>query len=314
MLEINANLLPELSKTLVSLKLYPYFDIAHYIMMTMSVREDLGSGAVVFSRKHPLSCWLSSMMMCFAGFILSNFLLGEPIVTVFMRHSDVLLATAVWYIVFYSPFDIAYKTVKFFPIKLMLLILKEIHRTNKVYSAVGHAMQLYPNSYLIIAIIGVAKGTLFIFKYFRNYCYPFGLNKLLSGAGSGIIRTFEQLVRGSWSPLTNEFLRPSLATKSCIVASVIFILEKMNMIPLPHEAVYTVVVSFFIHFKLSSFVLGIHDPFLPFENLFCAIFMGGIWDALNRAVTTSRERRAGMQSTSEQQQNATLNREAKKEQ
>ncbi|KRX60673.1 Trimeric intracellular cation channel type B-A [Trichinella patagoniensis] len=291
MLEINANLLPELSKTLVSLKLYPYFDIAHYIMMTMSVREDLGSGAVVFSRKHPLSCWLSSMMMCFAGFILSNFLLGEPIVTVFMRHSDVLLATAVWYIVFYSPFDIAYKTVKFFPIKLMLLILKEIHRTNKVYSAVGHAMQLYPNSYLIIAIIGVAKG-----------------------AGSGIIRTFEQLVRGSWSPLTNEFLRPSLATKSCIVASVIFILEKMNMIPLPHEAVYTVVVSFFIHFKLSSFVLGIHDPFLPFENLFCAIFMGGIWDALNRAVTTSRERRAGMQSTSEQQQNATLNREAKKEQ
>ncbi|KRX79418.1 hypothetical protein D917_04114 [Trichinella nativa] len=177
MLEINANLLPELSKTLVSLKLYPYFDIAHYIMMTMSVREDLGSGA-----------------------------------------------------------------------------------------------------------------------------------------GSGIIRTFEQLVRGSWSPLTNEFLRPSLATKSCIVASVIFILEKMNMIPLPHEAVYTVVVSFFIHFKLSSFVLGIHDPFLPFENLFCAIFMGGIWDALNRAVTTSRERRAGMQSTSEQQQNATLNREAKKEQ
>ncbi|KAL1236763.1 Trimeric intracellular cation channel [Trichinella spiralis] len=291
MLEINANLLPELSKTLVSLKLYPYFDIAHYIMMTMSVREDLGSGAVVFSRKHPLSCWFSSMMMCFAGFILSNFLLGEPIVTVFMRHSDVLLATAVWYIVFYSPFDIAYKTVKFFPIKLILLILKEIHRTNKVYSAVGHAMQLYPNSYLIMAIIGVAKG-----------------------AGSGIIRTFEQLVRGSWSPLTNEFLRPSLATKSCIVASVIFILEKMNMIPLPHEAVYTVVVSFFIHFKLSSFVLGIHDPFLPFENLFCAIFMGGIWDALNRAVTTSRERRAGMQSTSEQQQNATLNREAKKEQ
>ncbi|KRX20721.1 Trimeric intracellular cation channel type B-A [Trichinella nelsoni] len=291
MLEINANLLPELSKTLVSLKLYPYFDIAHYIMMTMSVREDLGSGAVVFSRKHPLSCWFSSMMMCFAGFILSNFLLGEPIVTVFMRHSDVLLATAVWYIVFYSPFDIAYKTVKFFPIKLILLILKEIHRTNKVYSAVGHAVQLYPNSYLIMAIIGVAKG-----------------------AGSGIIRTFEQLVRGSWSPLTNEFLRPSLATKSCIVASVIFILEKMNMIPLPHEAVYTVVVSFFIHFKLSSFVLGIHDPFLPFENLFCAIFMGGIWDALNRAVTTSRERRAGMQSTSEQQQNATLNREAKKEQ
>ncbi|XP_003371831.1 putative trimeric intracellular cation channel type B [Trichinella spiralis] len=292
MLEINANLLPELSKTLVSLKLYPYFDIAHYIMMTMSVREDLGSGAVVFSRKHPLSCWFSSMMMCFAGFILSNFLLGEPIVTVFMRHSDVLLATAVWYIVFYSPFDIAYKTVKNSSDK------QSVFRCWACNATLSEFLFNYGNNWR-------CKG---------NYCYPFGLNKLLSGAGSGIIRTFEQLVRGSWSPLTNEFLRPSLATKSCIVASVIFILEKMNMIPLPHEAVYTVVVSFFIHFKLSSFVLGIHDPFLPFENLFCAIFMGGIWDALNRAVTTSRERRAGMQSTSEQQQNATLNREAKKEQ
>jgi hypothetical protein len=26
--------------------------------------------------------------------------------------------------------------------------------------------------------------------------------------------------------------------------------------------------------------LGIHDPFVPFENLFCALFLGGIWDAL----------------------------------
>lgn len=32
--------------------------------------------------------------------------------------------------------------------------------------------------------------------------------------------------------------------------------------------------------QLSSILLGIHDPFVPFENLFCALFLGGIWDSL----------------------------------
>ena len=30
--------------------------------------------------------------------------------------------------------------------------------------------------------------------------------------------------------------------------------------------------------KLSSLLLGITDPFVPFENLFCAICMGGVFD------------------------------------
>lgn len=38
--------------------------------------------------------------------------------------------------------------------------------------------------------------------------------------------------------------------------------------------------GFFVYFKLSGILLGIHDPFAPFENLFCAMAMGGIWDAL----------------------------------
>lgn len=37
---------------------------------------------------------------------------------------------------------------------------------------------------------------------------------------------------------------------------------------------------FFYIFQLSSILLGIHDPFVPFENLFCALFLGGIWDSL----------------------------------
>ena len=56
--------------------------------------------------------------------------------------------------------------------------------------------------------------------------------------------------------------------------------KKTDLISAPHSLVYLGIVIFFIYFKLSSMLLGIHDPFLPFENLICAIFFGGIWDTL----------------------------------
>lgn len=36
-------------------------------------------------------------------------------------------------------------------------------------------------------------------------------------------------------------------------------------------------------------LLGIQDPFVPFENLFCAIFLGGIWDTLQRLLTPAQK-------------------------
>ena len=47
--------------------------------------------------------------------------------------------------------------------------------------------------------------------------------------------------------------------------------KKSDLISAPHALVY---------FKLSSLLLGITDPFLPFENLFCAICMGGVFDVI----------------------------------
>jgi hypothetical protein len=36
--------------------------------------------------------------------------------------------------------------------------------------------------------------------------------------------------------------------------------------------------------KLSSLLLGITDPFVPFENLFCAVVMGGLFDVIQVGV------------------------------
>jgi hypothetical protein len=62
--------------------------------MILSVREDLGANCTAFSRRHPLSCWLSSMVVCFAGSLLANFLLGEPMVAIFKRQEDILLVSS----------------------------------------------------------------------------------------------------------------------------------------------------------------------------------------------------------------------------
>jgi len=62
------------------------------MVMCLSV----AGGVQSFSRLHPLACWFGSMMLCFAGGILGNFLLGEPLLTPFQSEKEVLTATVVW--------------------------------------------------------------------------------------------------------------------------------------------------------------------------------------------------------------------------
>ncbi|XP_025111564.1 trimeric intracellular cation channel type 1B.1-like [Pomacea canaliculata] len=260
----------DVATVVTKLKMYPYFDVAHYVLCCLAVRDDIVSQAqtaagqaLTFQRKHPLSSWLSSMLVCFAGSIVANFLLGEPILTPFKDQRDLATASIIWYMINYCPFDLVYKLAKLLPFKLLICMLKEVQRAHKVYHGVVHTAKLYPSAYVVIVVIGIVKGN-----------------------GSGLIKNFERLVRGIWIPGSNELLQPTFVTKECLVASIIFLLERLGYIAVPHPLIYFGVVIFFVYFKISSLLLGIVDPFVPLENLFCAIFMGGMWDAMRRAVKT----------------------------
>lgn len=248
----------DLANQVIKLKMYPYFDIAHSLLCALAVREDLGAGAQAFSRKHPLACWLSTMLVIFAGGMVVNGLLGEPILAPLKNTPQLIIGTVTWYVVFYTPFDVGYKVAKFLPVKVVAAAMKEIYRAKKVYDGVSHAGKLYPNAYLIMIIIGTLKGN-----------------------GAGFTKLVERLIRGAWTPTAMETMQPSFYTKASLVASIIFVLDKKtDLISAPHALVYFGIVIFFVYFKLSSILLGIHDPFVPFENLFCALFLGGIWDSL----------------------------------
>ena len=74
----------------LSRKLLLSIEVAHYNFHMVYV------GVQTFSRLHPLACWFGSMMLCFAGGILGNFLLGEPLLTPLNNETAVLTATIVW--------------------------------------------------------------------------------------------------------------------------------------------------------------------------------------------------------------------------
>lgn len=99
----------DMANQVIKLKMFPYFDIAHSLLCALAVREDLGPGAQAFSRKHPLACWLSTMLVIFAGGMVANGLLGEPILAPLKNSPQLYVATVVWYLVFYTPFDVGYK-------------------------------------------------------------------------------------------------------------------------------------------------------------------------------------------------------------
>ncbi|CAF0745231.1 unnamed protein product [Didymodactylos carnosus] len=260
---MNKELLIDAGLRLSRLRMYPYFDICHYLITSTMVRDDIllhQTTTPNFSRRHPLSCWLSSMLLCFAGSIMSNFLLGESPIKDFQQHQHLLLASICWYLVFYSPFDLIYKLLKFMPIKLFVGIMKEIQRTKKIYDGVHHTMHIYPDAYIIIVIIGTVKGC----------------------AGS-VMASVDRFVRGVWLPNQHEFLYPTFATKACMISAIIFTMEHYSLIKFDRELIYLCVASAFIYVKIISVFFKQYDPLMPFENLSCGLLFNSWVDAVSDA-------------------------------
>lgn len=268
-MKIDSEALEDYGLLLLKLKIFPYFDIANYILMCLAVREDINlhqTSFPNFHKRHPLSCYLSSMLLCFGGGMIAHLILGEPLLADFKSHQGLALATVCWYLVFFSPFDIFYKFVKLTPVKLLLCVLKEVLRVRKVYEGVAHALHIYPNSYVIIVLVGCMKG-----------------------AGSGFLTILDRFNRGFYLSNTSEVLHPTFASKACFIASILFTLERKSLLPsFTRNILFFCVVLFFVYVKIMSIFLKSFDPFVPFENLTAAVFFGGIMDALRKAKEASQ--------------------------
>ncbi|XP_077478639.1 trimeric intracellular cation channel type B isoform X1 [Stigmatopora argus] len=234
--------LDELSHALAGLSMFPFFDMAHYLVSIMALRGQ--PGAVEVSRESPLACWFSSMLQCFGGAVLSGIMLAEPPVEPLSNGTNVLLASVLWYLVFYCPWNLAYKWATFPPLHMVLSGMKEVTRTWKVLGGITQARGKYQDGLLVMIAIGWARG-----------------------AGSGLIGNFEQLVRGVWRPETNELLKMSYPTKVTLIGAVLFALQQTQYLPLQTHHLMLIYTTFTVLNKTRIMLSGsATSSFGPIES------------------------------------------------
>ncbi|XP_048450973.1 trimeric intracellular cation channel type B-A isoform X1 [Rhincodon typus] len=223
------------------ISMYPFFDMAHYTLSIMKLKEQ--PGAVDVAHRSPIACWFSGMLCCFGGAILASVLLGEPPIEPFTNNRNIILASIIWYLIFYCPYDKFYKCCNFLPSKLFIAGMKEVTRARKIVAGVMDAHSRYRNGWLAVIAVGWAKG-----------------------AGSGLIANFEQLVRGVWIPERNELLRMSYGTKVTLIGAVLFTFQQMNYLPITKHNLIFLYTMFVVSTEVAMVLFNIrHSPFAPME-------------------------------------------------
>lgn len=231
----------------------PWLDICHFLLSTIAVREEMG---LPFSRSNPLATWLATMSACFAGSLLANPLLGKPILGALSNEYSLLLASLVWWSLFYSPGDVVYQAVKNKLIYVPVCALKEVYRAEKILGGINDARKIYPEHETIMVMIGVIKGN-----------------------GSGFIKPITRLLCGHWSPGSSEILKISVTSKGCILAALLMVADLSGLMPRPvaGDLLYLCIVSVLVVVKVTSLVSQPLDPYQPLDR---AVYLltGGLWN------------------------------------
>jgi len=220
------------------------FDIVHFILCIQADRADLGDSFDATSKLNPLASWSSAMLSCFAGGVLVAPLCGEPIMAAFGDSTKLLLATVVWFLLYYCPQDLAYQCTKMFPMRMMMYTIKGLYYPKKVVAGMKHAGHVLPGNHAALIVVACCKGN-----------------------GSGIIKPICRLVRGVWSPTSWETLVPSICTKYCILATLLLTL-------LPGDFTYVAVAGLFLSMKVGPLFGVPVDLFSPVENMLCPLVLG----------------------------------------
>ncbi|XP_045145693.1 trimeric intracellular cation channel type A [Echinops telfairi] len=210
----------------------------------------LDGRAVELSRCHPIASWLCAMLHCFGSYILADLLLGEPLIDYFSNNSSVLLASAVWYLIFFCPLDLFYKCVCFLPVKLIFVAMKEVVRVRKIAVGIHHAHHHYHHGWLL-------------------------QTSLPAGSGVALMSNVEQLLRGVWKPETNELLHMSFPTKASLYGAVLFTLQQTRWLPVSKATLIFIFTMFLVSCKVFLTATHSHgSPFDVLESYVCPVLFG----------------------------------------
>jgi len=241
------------------------FDLCYYVLASLSVRAEASQAG---RRNHPLASWLAAMSASFAGSLIANPLLGKPVLAAVSDEYQVMLASVVWWAVFYSPGDLVYSLAKNKLLYLPICVVKEIIRGKKLVGGISAARAVFPDNELIIIIIAVIKGN-----------------------GSSFMKPITKLILGDWAPSKSEILKMSATSKACAAGVLLLLLHNLGFISniVSEDCLYVSIVTTFLLIKLSSILADPVDPFKPVEDLVSFVMLGGMWENMQTSAELTKE-------------------------
>ncbi|KAL7669225.1 hypothetical protein ACOME3_009890 [Neoechinorhynchus agilis] len=262
-------MLLNLGSTIFRLQMYPIFDVCHYLLTIISVREEEhvdNPGSMVGTdqkaRRHPFPRWITSVFACYAGSIVGNLLLGEPMLSDLRDNRKIGLITITWYLIFYSPFDLLYRLLKCRVTKISLYLFKEIQRVRKIHDAVMHASHLYPGAYILMILLGTIKGC-------GTYMILISSRLLFGTNGAQFIPT--------------DFTHLSITSKASALTAILFTCQRESLIDVNKYLLTVGIVAFMYYIRILTVVFPNYEPFSILENLVTGCLFGGWWNAMERA-------------------------------
>ncbi|XP_020725135.2 trimeric intracellular cation channel type B isoform X1 [Odocoileus virginianus] len=261
----------ELTLAFSRTSMFPFFDIAHYLVSVMALKHQPGAAELAW--KNPLSSWFTAMLHCFGGGILSCVLLAEPPLRFLANSTNVLLASSIWYIAFFCPCDLVSQGYSFLPVQLLAAGMKEVTRTWKIVGGVTHANSYYKNGWIVMIAIGWARVTAPKTKIRE------GNDKaeefIFSGAGGSIITNFEQLIKGCWKPEAEEWLKMSYTAKVTLLGSVIFTFQQTKHLAISRHNLMFFFTVFLVATKITMMITETAlMPFACFEDTLSQMLFG----------------------------------------
>ena len=83
--------------------------------------------------------------------------LGKPILDAFGNEYLLLVATLIYLVVYFSPFDVGYKLIKLLPIYIVVCTIKEVYRPLKIAKGLKEGAEFKPDSMFVPILIGILK-------------------------------------------------------------------------------------------------------------------------------------------------------------
>eukprot|EP00118_Oscarella_pearsei_P002099 m.9488 g.9488 ORF g.9488 m.9488 type:complete len:254 (+) comp21385_c0_seq4:145-906(+) len=222
--------------------LFPLFQLVHYTIIMVSIRES--KGAMEFSALHPLASLVSGIISCTGGTLALHLFLGLPLAEPFSQPEPILLMAIIWWLVFHFPGDYFYQLVTLLPVKVLLIIAKEMRRARMVAVGIAAAKAIYPNQWTVCVIAGTLKSS-----------------------GSKLSKTGERLIRNAPDASEHELLKPSFVSKASFSCSVLYALNEFGFHFMPSDQLMLACGSLLSVIRLSDLLMGTGDPFRHVERV-----------------------------------------------